>query len=68
MFRDDVDDQHVNAFSDDPRDHCLKMFACYTCQAQADSTHPEQFLRSSACMMNMTTGLSYQIVLRVTVK
>ena len=33
MFRDDVDDQHVNALSDDPHDHCLKMFACYTCQA-----------------------------------
>ena len=62
MFRDDVDDQHVNALSDDPHDHCLKMFACYTCQAQADSTHPEQFLRSSACMMNMTTRLSYQSV------
>ena len=66
MFRDDVDDQHVNARSDDLSDHCLKMFACYTCQA--DSTHPEQFLRSSACMMNMTTGLSYQIVLKITVK
>ena len=66
MFCYDVDDQHANAFSDDPRDHCLKMFACYTWQA--DSTHPEQFLRSSACMMNKTTGLSYQIVLKITVK